>query len=110
MQGITPLQYLVTESGQRTGVVLSWLDYQKLTDPDLLVGLSSIELQLLAQGMLSLAHQAQLEQLLQLNQQHQLSNNQEQELDQLLEYIDSLNVLKARALYTLQKTGQTIAL
>lgn len=111
MEGIrvpSPVQYLVEENGQRTGVVLSWEDYQNLqaavsTDPDLLVGLDETELQVLAEGMLSAPHQKRLDELLQLNREARLSPSEQIELDRLLEYIDSMNALKARAIYTLQQ-------
>jgi len=104
----SPVQYLVEEDGQRTGVVLSWEDYQNLqaalsTDPDLLVGLDETELQVLAEGMLSAPHQERLDELLQLNREAKLSPSEQTELDRLLEYVDSMNVLKARAIYTLQQ-------
>jgi hypothetical protein len=107
-----PVQYLVEADGQRTGVVLSWQDYQNLqarftTDPDLLVGLSETELKALAEGVLSSPHQERLSQLLQLNQTDPLGADEEAELDRLLDYIDSMNVLKARAQYTLQQSSHT---
>jgi len=111
MEGIripSPVQYLVEENGQRTGVVLSWEDYQNLqavfsTDPDLLVGLDETELQVLAKGMLSAPHQERLAELLQRNREAKLSPSEQTELDRLLEYVDSMNILKARAIYTLQQ-------
>lgn len=111
MEGIripSPIQYLVEENGQRTGVVLSWEDYQNLqaafsTDSDLLVGLDETELQVLAKGMLSATHQGRLDELLQRSREAKLTSSEQTELDRLLEYVDSMNVLKARAIYTLQQ-------
>jgi hypothetical protein len=105
-----PVQYLVGEDGQRTGVVLRWEDYQALqamfsTDPDILVGLSRSELQALAEGMLSSGHQERLDELLRKNREEGLVNGEERELDCLLEHVDHMNTLKARAMYTLQQPG-----
>lgn len=102
------VQYIVNDDGQRTAVVLRWEDYQSLrsrtsTDPDLLLGLSESELQALAEGMLSPSHRERLTDLLRRHRQGHLSKNEESELDQLLAHVDSMNVLKARALRTLQQ-------
>jgi hypothetical protein len=104
----SPIRYLVEENGQRVGVVLTWEDYQSLQaalseDPDLLPGLSEVELQALAEGMLSSSHQERLDELLRRNREGKLSVAEERELDRLLELVDSMNVLKARAMYTLQQ-------
>jgi hypothetical protein len=56
--------------------------------------------------MLSPSHQEQLTGLLQRNREGQLSKDEESELDQLLAHVDSMNVLKARALRTLQRLGK----
>jgi hypothetical protein len=103
-----PIRYLVEESGRRVGVVLSLEDYQKLCaaqphDPEVLVGLSDAELETLADGMLVPRLQERLSRLLQLNREGDPSAEEEQELDRLLEQIDQMNVLKARALHTLHK-------
>jgi hypothetical protein len=103
----SPVRYLVEEDGRRVGVVLEWEDYQDLrdaleADPDLLLGLNEAELQALAEGMLSSPFKERLDDLLERNREEGLSPREERELDHLLEYIDSMNVLKARAMYTLQ--------
>lgn len=105
------VEYLSRPDGQRTGVVLRWEDYQTLraympTDPDALMGLSKPELQALAEGMLAAPHQQRLTDLLQRNRAGTLNHAEEAELDRLLEYVDNMNVLKARALYTLQKLAE----
>ena len=51
----------------------------------------------LAEGMLPPSHQERLTDLLQRNREGCLSEDEESELDQLLVYVDSMNVLKARA-------------
>ncbi|MCX6029063.1 MAG: hypothetical protein NT169_07140 [Chloroflexi bacterium] len=108
----SPVEYLVREDGQRTGVVLRWEDYQTLrasvpSDPDILVNLSEPELQTLAEGMLSSRYQQRLDELLQRNREDTTDGAAERELDRLLEYVDHMNVLKARANYTLQRLAET---
>src|SRR3990170_1778715 len=103
-----PVQYLVKEDGQRIGVVLSWEDYQTLraafpADRDLLSGLSEAELHSLAEGMLSPRHQERLNDLLSGHREGTLPAAEEVELERLLERVDSLNMLKTRALYTLKQ-------
>jgi hypothetical protein len=106
-----PVRYLVEEDGRRVGVVLDWEDYQNLQatfskDPDLLTGIDEAELQVLAEGILSSRYQERLNELLQRNREEGLSASEERELDSLLERIDSMNALKARATYTLQQRGK----
>ncbi len=103
-----PVQYLVREDGQRTGVVLSWEDYQQLRgtftyDPDLLPHFDDAELRVLAEGMLATQYQQRLNDLLRRNRAKQLADSEERELDRLLERVDLMNRLKARAMYTLQR-------
>jgi hypothetical protein len=103
-----PIQYLVKDSGERVGVVLSLKDYQELcaaqsSDPELLVGLSDVELEILADGMLAIRLQERLSYLLHLSREGKPSVEEQLELDRLLEQIDQMNVLKARAMYTLQQ-------
>jgi hypothetical protein len=109
---IKPVQYLVEEDGQRVGVVLRWEDYQELcathpADPDLLVSLSDAELQALADSVLVPRQQERLSDLLQRNRDKGLSADEERELDRLLEHVDQMNVLKARAMYALQQRQKT---
>ncbi len=102
-----PVQYVTAENGQRVGVLLSWREFQQLQlrqsdDPDLLSGLSIAELQALAAGMLSAQRQAELSALLAENDSTPLAAEDAEELDRLLEQIDVLSILKARARLTLQ--------
>jgi hypothetical protein len=106
-----PVEYLVSEDGRRTGVVLRWEDYEKLTsqsvaDPDLLYGMNEAELRALATGMLASPHDERLNGLLARNQQGRLSVDEARELDELVNYLDQMNVLKARALLTLQRLNE----
>jgi len=73
------------------------------TAPDLLTGLNEDELQVLAEGVLSSRYQVRLNELLQRNREEGLVASEERELGRLLEHVDLLNVLKARAMYTLQQ-------
>lgn len=109
-----PVEYLVKEDGQPTGVVLRWEDYQTLLtfvldDPDMLPGLDRQTLITLADGMLAAKFQERLEQLLTLNKAGKHSAAEQEELDQLLERIDQMNLVKARAAYTLQKLSDPAA-
>lgn len=77
-------------------------------DPDILVNLSEPELQALAEGMLSSRYQQRLDELLQRNREGTADGEMERELDRLLEYVDHMNVLKARANYTLRRLAETL--
>lgn len=99
------IQYITNEVGARTGVSLDPPTYQKLTtepqDPELLGNLSDEELMALAESKLSLEAQTQLDDLLSRNQENHLSATEKAQLDRLLNQVDSLNILKTRARYTL---------
>jgi hypothetical protein len=100
------VRYITNEQGERVGVLLDLDDYRRLknqaaTDPELLVDLSQAELQALAQSVLAPAAQTCLDELLARNAETQLSPEETAELDRLLEQVDQLTVLKARARYTL---------
>ncbi len=103
-----PIQYLVKDDGERVGVLLSLKDYQEIcaalpSDPELLVGLNDAELEILADSMLAPRLQERLNHLLHQNQEGDLNAKEQQELDRLLEQVDQMNVLKARAMYTLRQ-------
>ena len=103
-----PIRYLVKDNGERVGVVLSWKDYQELcaaqpSDPELLVGLDNAELEVLTDSMLALRLQERLNHLLHLSREGNPNTEEQQELDRLLEQVDQMNVLKARAMYTLRQ-------
>jgi hypothetical protein len=110
---VTPshVQYIVNDDGKRTAVVIKWEDYVTLRsrlspDPAVLTSLSEPELHALAEGMLSTGRQARLDELLKRNREGALDDGEQKELDQLLAHIDSMNILKARALYTLQQSQE----
>lgn len=110
-QTLPDVQYITRENGQRVGVVLAWEDFRNiqarlLDDPDLLIGLSEIELNALSEGMLAIEHQEELSALLERNREQMLTAVEAEELDRYLEQIDSLNILKARARLTLQHLEQ----
>ena len=71
-------------------------------DPEILTGLSTGELEALADSLLAPSAQAGLDELLSRNSQSQLETSEASELDRLLERVDQLTVLKTRAKYTLQ--------
>jgi hypothetical protein len=80
-----------------------------LEDEDLLTNVSIAELQALAQISIAPAEQSRLSDLLERNTENQLSTEDLETLDRLLAQLDQLNILKARAQYTLQYFNQAIA-
>ena len=70
-------------------------------DSEYLVGLSDGELEALAERMLAPPAQARLDGLLLRNKEGLNSQEEQGELDRLLEQLDELTLLKARARYTL---------
>ena len=87
--------------------MFAWEDFRNLharmlDDPDLLIGLSEIELNALSKGMLAVEHQERLSALLERNREQTLTAGEAEELDRYLEQIDTLNILKARARLTVQ--------
>ncbi|MBD2778052.1 hypothetical protein [Iningainema tapete] len=100
------VQYITNQQGERVGVLLDLQTYYQLTnasveDAELLTGLSLDELQALAESMLSLKAQAQLDDLLARNAENQLSVDETATLDSLLAQVDQLNILKTKARYIL---------
>ena len=106
-----PLRYVITEQGDRIGVLLDVEEYHRLTDlspidSELLVGLSQSELHALAHSALAPVEQARLDDLLARHTETSLSPQESAQLDALLEQVDQLNLLKTRARYTLTRQQQ----
>jgi hypothetical protein len=80
-----------------------------LEDEDLLTNISPAELQALANISLAPAPQTQLSDLLKRNAAGQISPKETTILDRLLEQVDQLNLLKARAHYTLKYLSRSVA-
>jgi hypothetical protein len=98
------LQYITNEQGDRIGVVLDLDTYSRLVpalDPEYLTGLTIEELKALSSCKLALTDQNQLDQLIDRNTQNSLSEGELHNLDDLLEKVDHLTILKTRARYTL---------
>jgi hypothetical protein len=76
-----------------------------IDDSELLVGISIEELEALAAGVLVPAAQARLDHLIAGATEQRLSANEQAELDDLLHKVDQLNLLKARARYTIDRLG-----
>ena len=78
-------------------------------DPEILLGLSTGELEALAEGILAPAIQSRLDDLLICNKEGCLSSDEHRELDGLLTQVDQLTLVKTRARYTLrhQRAGAT---
>jgi hypothetical protein len=70
---------------------------------ELLVGLSQGELTALADGLLAPSAQGRLDDLLERNTEGKLSPSEITELDALLARVDQLNLVKARARWTLRQ-------
>lgn len=102
------VRYVTDEQDQQVGVLLDLEAYRRLTshtssDPELLIDLSEPELKALAESKLAPAAQARLDELLAENKLRSLLQQEAEELDQLLEQVDQLTILKTRARYTLQQ-------
>jgi hypothetical protein len=110
---VKDVRYVTDESGNKVAVLLDLATYQRLTaihstlDPELLTGLSHDELMALAESALSLEAQNKLHDLLSRNARGELLGDDVVTLDQLLTRVDDLNILKARARYTLERSSQT---
>jgi hypothetical protein len=105
------VQYVTNEHGERVGVLLDLETYHQLINPsavdaEILTNLSKDELQVLAESILSSKAQTQLDDLLAKNAENQLSADDTNTLDRLLGQIDQLNILKARARYSLIYFGK----
>lgn len=74
-------------------------------DTELLINVDADELAALAAGVLVPATQARLDALLAASKRGKLSGADDAELDDLLNKVDHLNLLKARARYTLDRLG-----
>lgn len=77
-------------------------DVSSLRD-ELISGLSLPELEALAEGLLAPSQQNRLDDLLRRNQDGDLSATETIELNRLLDRVDQLTLLKARARLTLAK-------
>jgi hypothetical protein len=107
---VKQVQYVTNERGDRVGVLLNLETYQQLViypnDDKILVSLSQGELEALAEIKLGISEQTQLDELLEKNAEGLLEESEMVRLDNLIEKIDQLNLLKARAIYTLHKLGE----
>ena len=109
------VQYITDEAGARVGVLLDIETYRQLAsarqegdsshDSELLKNLSHAELVALAETKLAPEKQSVLDDLLARNVEGQLSDTEQTQLDQLLVRVDNLNILKARAKYTLRSVS-----
>ena len=79
-------------------------------EPELLIGLNEKELEALADSTLAPSQQARLDELLERNSENRITRAELAEVDRLLEMVDQLTTLKARAKHTLaQQTGSWVA-
>ncbi len=73
----------------------------------ILPSVSTAGLEALANSMLAPRSQSRLDELLRRNSEGELSRDEINELDSLLAQVDELNLLKARAEYTLRHQPET---
>ena len=99
-------RFVTNAQGERVGVLLDLETYEQMlegkADPEVLLGMSEVELMALAGSELSPGQQQQLGSLQEKSSEQVLSEDETERLDSVLEQIDYLNILKARARYTLQ--------
>ncbi len=77
-------------------------------ETEILTGVSVDELEALAAGVLVPTTQRRLDDLVEGAKQNRLSADEERELDTLLHQVDQLNLLKARARYTIHQLGAKV--
>ena len=98
-------RFVTNVQGERVGVILDLPTYEQMlaaqADPDLLQGLSDVELAALAESALTPGGQRELQRLQDKQEATALSEDEAEHLDRLIEQVDQLNILKARARYTL---------
>jgi hypothetical protein len=108
-------RFITDPNGKRVEVILDLESYQKflqsqMQDENLLIGVSDAELRALAKGKLATDEQERLSNLIRREKAGDLSPEETQELDTMLEDLDQLNLLKAKALYTLKVRQEKLAL
>ena len=107
------IQYVTDETGERVSVLIDVGTYNHLIssiqDPELLANMSQEELVALSEAKLAIDTQDTLNNLLSRNTEEQLSSLEQNQLDYLLNQLDNLNVLKARAKYTLNHLAASIS-
>ena len=104
-------RFITNAQGERVGVILDLATYEQMLegrdDPELLTGMTEVELTALAEGELAPNAQQQLRSLTEESSEQTLSEDEVERLERLLEQVDYLNILKARARYTLQIRART---
>jgi hypothetical protein len=101
-------RFLTNEQGQAVEVVLDVSTYERLLrsqsqDPKLLRDLSREQLEALAKGTLTTTDESKLHDLVEKKKAGVLTYAEVGQLQALLEQVDQLALVKARALYTLHK-------
>ena len=92
-------RFVTNAQGERVGVILDLATYEQMLaeDPELLTNMSEVELMALAKSELAPGAQQALRSLQEKSSEQTLSKAEAEDLVRLLEQIDSLNILKARA-------------
>ena len=101
-------RFLTDDQGQAVEVVLDMDTYERLllsqsSDPRLLRDFSREQLEALAKSTLTTAEESDLYGLIEKKKGEGLSADETAKLQGLLDQIDQLALIKARALYTLHK-------
>ena len=99
-------RFITNAQGERVGVILDLSTYEQMLssqdDPELLAGMTELELAALAESELAPSNQQRLQDLAEKSREQSLSESESEQLGYLLEQVDHLNVLRARARYTLK--------
>jgi hypothetical protein len=108
-------RFITDPNGKRTEVILDLESYQtflqsQMLGENLLVGVSETELRALAKGKLATDEQEWLSSLIQREKAGEFSPEETQELDTILGDLDQLDLLKAKALYTLKVRQEKLSL
>jgi hypothetical protein len=103
--GMQEPRFLTNDKGQ-VEVVLDVATYERLlrsqsSDPKLLRDLTREQLEALAKGTLTTSEESKLHQLVEKKKKEGLTPEETVRLDELLEQVDQLALVKARAMYTL---------
>ena len=99
-------RFVTNAQGERVGIILDLSTYEQMLssqdDPELLTGMTEVELAALSESELAPGNQQRLQDLAEKSSEQALSESESEQLGYLLEQVDHLNVLKARARYTLK--------
>jgi hypothetical protein len=107
-------RFLTNNQGQTTEVVLDVSTYERLlssqsSDPKVLRDFSREQLEALAKSTLTTTEENTLHGLVEKKKTEGLTQDEEAQLGKLLEQVDQLALVKAKALYTLHNMQHQLA-